>query len=177
MKDESNLFRRKKFSQNEDQLLILFAPHYGEKNWKLIAKHLPGRTARQCRDRYQNYLLSGLYNGPWTPQEEQTLQEQFLMYGTSWSKIAKSFPNRSQNNIKNHWNSITKKKSINQVQSSDNSRNSMNPPLPINPNEIMDQTGSNFISALFIDILAEPPKENALFTKPSHFKFTSSNKK
>mmetsp|Transcript_19168 Transcript_19168/g.16461 ORF Transcript_19168/g.16461 Transcript_19168/m.16461 type:complete len:89 (-) Transcript_19168:1602-1868(-) len=65
--------RKSKWSEQEDNTLTEWAQHYKEKQWKLIAKHLPGRTSIQCLHRWTKILKPGLVKGPWTPQEDDKL--------------------------------------------------------------------------------------------------------
>ena len=94
---------RRKFSPEEDDLLIKLISKYGAKKWDKIAQSIPGRTGRQCRDRFANYLNPTLVNGPWTIIEDRLLHQKVLEYGQHWNVIAKFFKGRSANNIKNRW--------------------------------------------------------------------------
>ena len=93
---------RKKFTPEEDEKLISLAATHNR--WEDIAKEMPGRNGRQCRDRYKNYLRPGYFNGQWTPEEDNILQKKFNEYGSQWSVIKKFFNNRSSNSLKNRWN-------------------------------------------------------------------------
>lgn len=95
---------RKKFTQEEDEKLKDLVQKMGSKKWEVIAKEMPGRTGRQCRDRYQNYLIPGFFNGQWSKQEDDLLLQKFMEYGSQWSKITPFFKNRSANALKNRWN-------------------------------------------------------------------------
>lgn len=101
--DDLSLYRTK-FSAAEDELLRKTVQKFGPRKWNSIAKHIPGRTARQCRDRFQNYLSPDLINGPWTQEEDQLLIQKVNEFGPYWSKINKFFVGRSPNNIKNRYN-------------------------------------------------------------------------
>ena len=93
---------RKKFTPEEDEKLIKLASTHNR--WEDIAKEMPGRNGRQCRDRYKNYLKPGYFNGQWTPEEDIILQKKFNEYGPQWSMIKQFFNNRSSNSLKNRWN-------------------------------------------------------------------------
>ena len=94
---------RHKFSQEEDDLLRKLVNEHGTTNWRFIAESIPGRSARQCRDRWKNYLMPGIAKGPWSPEEDALLEEKYKEMGPQWSRIAKFFPNRTDINIKNRW--------------------------------------------------------------------------
>lgn len=94
---------RKFFTSSEDELLKMIAWRYGAKNWILIASMIPGKTARQCRDRYMNYLAPGLCHSEWTTEEDELLKKLYRENGPKWSLISKHLPNRSPINVKNRW--------------------------------------------------------------------------
>ena len=94
---------RQKFSKDEDTRLTHLVSQYGANNWHLIAEHMQTRSARQCRERYMNYLAPNVRNGKWTSEEEVLLVQKFEEYGPKWTHIAESFPGRSSVNVKNQW--------------------------------------------------------------------------
>ena len=95
---------RTKFSPEEDARLKALVEQHGTADWAKIALALGGRTARQCRERYKNFLHPTLVNGPWTPEEDELLIRLYHQYGPNWVAMHRGhFPTRSNNNIKNHW--------------------------------------------------------------------------
>jgi hypothetical protein len=94
---------RQKFTVDEDVQLRATVEQLGTKNWDDIAAQLPGRSARQCRDRYQNYLVESLVDYPWTPEEDAILCEKVRQIGPHWVAIAKYLHGRSGNHVKNRW--------------------------------------------------------------------------
>lgn len=96
-------YQRHKFSQEEDIRLNKLIKAFGPKKWNTIALSMPGRTGRQCRDRFANYLNPSLTNGPWTVEDDILLQQKVCEVGLHWNIIAKFFKGRSSNNIKNRW--------------------------------------------------------------------------
>lgn len=97
---------RQMFSADEDMLLKQLVTKFGEGSWKLVAKHMPNRTTRQCRERYKNYLAPDIQNGPWTPEEDKLLREKYKEHGPRWAVLAQFFPHRSDINIRNRWTAI-----------------------------------------------------------------------
>lgn len=95
---------RAKFTQNEDELLKRLVENFGINDWQTISRQMPGRNARQCRDRWQNYLSPEVVNGPWTYEEEELLVKKYEELGPSWKLIATFFPSRTDINIKSRWN-------------------------------------------------------------------------
>ncbi|VVA19439.1 PREDICTED: myb-related [Prunus dulcis] len=98
------------WSKEEDDLIIELVAKQGNKKWSEIAKSLPGRIGKQCRERWHNHLNPDIKRTAWTKAEELTLIEAHKIYGNKWAEIAKFLNGRSENSIKNHWNSSVKKK-------------------------------------------------------------------
>lgn len=94
---------RHKFTPEEDERLRSLVSMLGENNWGEVAAKLGTRSARQCRERFKNYLSPNLKNEPWTEQEDNLLREKYAEYGAKWSVIANYFHTRSDVNIKNRW--------------------------------------------------------------------------
>lgn len=94
---------KSKFTLEEDQKLIELATKSTSRNWNMIAQQLGTRNARQCRERWNNYLNPNLRNDPWTEEEDRLLLEKSAIYGTHWNKISKSFRCRSDNSIRNRY--------------------------------------------------------------------------
>ncbi|OHT12117.1 Myb-like DNA-binding domain containing protein [Tritrichomonas foetus] len=94
---------KKKFTQDEDFLLRSVVMMYGPHNWRRIAQMIPNRTARQCRDRYINYLQPFIRHGEWTVEEDKLLLQKVSEIGTKWTIIKKSFYGRSTSALKNRF--------------------------------------------------------------------------
>ena len=94
---------RKVFLPCEDAVLFQVMRANPGISWKNVAFYLPGRTARQCRDRWVNYLNPDITFRSWTERDDEILQEKFAEYGPKWSKILNHFPNRSYNDLKNRF--------------------------------------------------------------------------
>ena len=79
--------------------------------WAEIAKEIPGRTAKQCRERWNIYLNPNLNKGPWTPEEDRIIIETQKKIGNQWTKIALLLPGRSNDTVRCRWyNALQKQK-------------------------------------------------------------------
>lgn len=98
------------FTQKEDEKIKELVERFGKKNWSLIASSMNGRTAKQCRDRYYNYLVPGFFQGEWSKEEDDLLLKLYQEIGSKWSILQSYFPNRSSNSIKNRWHYFLRRK-------------------------------------------------------------------
>ena len=94
---------RRLFSKAEDDIIMRFFYTSPIRKWEIVSRQIPGRTARQCRDRFNNYLHPKLTNHEWCSEEDLKLIEKVKSIGFKWVTITKSFPGRSSNNVKNRW--------------------------------------------------------------------------
>ncbi|KAK6149531.1 hypothetical protein DH2020_017056 [Rehmannia glutinosa] len=101
------------WSTAEDLRLINFIQKHGHPNWRALPKQAGLlRCGKSCRLRWINYLRPDLKRGNFTPQEEETIIQLHNTIGNKWSKIAASLPGRTDNEIKNVWNTHLKKRLI-----------------------------------------------------------------
>ena len=103
-------YRRMMWTKAEDEQLQEAVEKYGIKNWSLIASQVPRRSGKQCRERYRNHLDKSVKRTPWTQEEDTRLAELHAKYGNAWTKLAEFFEGRTDNCIKNRWNSTIKKR-------------------------------------------------------------------
>ncbi|CAK9177730.1 unnamed protein product [Ilex paraguariensis] len=99
------------WTAEEDKKLISFILTNGQCCWRAVPK-LAGlrRCGKSCRLRWTNYLRPDLKRGLLTEAEEQLVIDLHARLGNRWSKIAARLPGRTDNEIKNHWNTHIKKK-------------------------------------------------------------------
>ncbi|KAK9091494.1 hypothetical protein Sjap_024671 [Stephania japonica] len=99
------------WTAEEDKKLINFILTNGQCCWRAVPK-LAGllRCGKSCRLRWTNYLRPDLKRGLLSDVEEQMVIDLHARLGNRWSKIAAHLPGRTDNEIKNHWNTHIKKK-------------------------------------------------------------------
>ncbi|KAJ8621472.1 hypothetical protein MRB53_030001 [Persea americana] len=99
------------WTAEEDRKLINFILTNGQCCWRAVPK-LAGllRCGKSCRLRWTNYLRPDLKRGLLSDSEEKMVIDLHAQLGNRWSKIAAQLPGRTDNEIKNHWNTYIKKK-------------------------------------------------------------------
>ncbi|KAK4492317.1 hypothetical protein RD792_003120 [Penstemon davidsonii] len=95
----------------EDAILVEYVTKHGEGNWNSVMKHSGlSRCGKSCRLRWSNHLRPDLKKGAFTQEEERRIIELHAKMGNKWARMATELPGRTDNEIKNYWNTRIKRK-------------------------------------------------------------------
>ncbi|KAJ0457496.1 putative transcription factor MYB-HB-like family [Helianthus annuus] len=110
-REMEKVWRKGPWTPMEDKLLMEYVALHGEGRWSSVAG-CSGlkRNAKSCRLRWVNYLRPGLKKSQLSPQEEGIIIELHALWGNRWSTIARYLPGRTDNEIKNYWRTISRRK-------------------------------------------------------------------
>ncbi|CAL9751759.1 unnamed protein product [Musa acuminata subsp. burmannicoides] len=107
--------KRGPWTAEEDEVLARFVRREGEGRWRTLPKRAGLlRCGKSCRLRWMNYLRPSVKRGPITPDEEDLILRLHRLLGNRWSLIAGRIPGRTDNEIKNYWNTHLSRKLIKQ---------------------------------------------------------------
>ncbi|EFJ15829.1 hypothetical protein SELMODRAFT_117411, partial [Selaginella moellendorffii] len=95
----------------EDSILVAYVQKHGEGNWNNVQKQSGlYRCGKSCRLRWANHLRPNLKKGAFTPEEERLIIELHAKLGNKWARMATQLPGRTDNEIKNYWNTRIKRR-------------------------------------------------------------------
>ncbi len=124
------------WSTNEDKLLKEWVDVEGPTKWSACAVRIPGRSGKQCRERWHNTLNPDVKKGEWTPEEDKVIFELQSSIGPKWTEIAKNLPGRTENSIKNRFYSTVRRMKINAIKNTTEAESAEPcPPPEVKPEE------------------------------------------
>ncbi|KAL2540998.1 myb domain protein [Abeliophyllum distichum] len=108
---ENGPLKKGPWTSAEDAILVEYVTKHGEGNWNAVQKHSGlARCGKSCRLRWANHLRPDLKKGAFTPEEERRIIELHAKMGNKWARMAAELPGRTDNEIKNYWNTRIKRR-------------------------------------------------------------------
>ncbi|KAJ4759092.1 myb domain protein 63 [Rhynchospora pubera] len=133
------------WTPEEDLRLIAYIQKYGHPNWRALPKQAGLlRCGKSCRLRWINYLRPDIKRGTFSMEEEETVIRLHNLLGNKWSKIASYLPGRTDNEIKNVWNTHLKKKLA--KKDADEAKNNPKESMSSSSSEITNSVSDNPVS-------------------------------
>ncbi|GMQ05530.1 hypothetical protein CsSME_00050521 [Camellia sinensis var. sinensis] len=156
--------KRGLWSPEEDEKLIRYITTHGYGCWSEVPEKAGlQRCGKSCRLRWINYLRPDIRRGRFTPEEEKLIISLHGAVGNRWAHIASHLPGRTDNEIKNYWNSWIKKKIRKPATS--------HPPATNKPSadqhSQFNYATTNHVDFLNQDLVTKPPIQDTLFSSPS----------
>ena len=100
---------KKKFTIEDDTKLKRIIQEIGTKSWIEVAAKMGGRNARQCKERWENYLNPYINNTPFSQEEDDLLIQKQKELGSKWVTISHFFDRRTDAAVKNRWQMLDRK--------------------------------------------------------------------
>ncbi|KAL9236712.1 hypothetical protein vseg_011348 [Gypsophila vaccaria] len=108
---DKNGLKKGPWTPEEDQKLVDYIQKHGYGNWRTLPKNAGlQRCGKSCRLRWTNYLRPDIKRGRFSFEEEESIIQLHSILGNKWSAIAARLPGRTDNEIKNFWNTHIRKR-------------------------------------------------------------------
>ncbi|KAK9268623.1 hypothetical protein L1049_000380 [Liquidambar formosana] len=130
-KAKTTTLKKGPWTAAEDAILVAYVKKHGEGNWNAVQRNSGlSRCGKSCRLRWANHLRPNLKKGSFSPEEERLILELHAKIGNKWARMAAQLPGRTDNEIKNYWNTRVKRR--------------LRQGLPLYPKDIQTQPTSPF---------------------------------
>ncbi|MED6219443.1 hypothetical protein PIB30_035935 [Stylosanthes scabra] len=97
------------WTTTEDAILIDYVTKHGEGNWNAVQRNIGlARCGKSCRLRWANHFRPNLKKGAFSSEEEKLIIDFHAQFGNKWARMAALLPGRTDNEIKNYWNTRVK---------------------------------------------------------------------
>ncbi|XP_066349662.1 transcription factor MYB30-like [Miscanthus floridulus] len=161
------------WTPEEDLVLVSYVQEHGPGNWRAVPANTGLlRCSKSCRLRWTNYLRPGIRRGGFSDQEDRLIVHLQALLGNRWAAIASYLPDRTDNDVKNYWNTHLKKKLLLQQQQRASTAAASSLPPPKGQWELKLQTDIDLArralsDALSVDAAAGPPGMATAGSAPS----------
>jgi hypothetical protein len=108
--------RKNKWTSEEDDQLRDAVRSFGTDSWSRVASLVPGRTGKQCRERWIDQISPTVIKDFWLAEEDEILTRTHAVTGNKWTVIAAQLPGRSALCVKNRWNWLVRHTSVGEEQ-------------------------------------------------------------
>ena len=106
---------KRPWTEEQDEALRRAVASHGTKNWSAVSQDVEAKNGKQCRERWINHIDPAINRAPWTHEDDMRLIEAHSRLGNKWTELAALFDGRTDNAVKNRWNSTIQRKLRDQV--------------------------------------------------------------